>query len=132
RSSTCGSKGTRVSIGGSLIGAGDGTSTGDAGGPGIWSGGAACDRSCGACGHEMMMGGPSTPDARCGRSVPSTTAVHTPACTSTAAVRLGIRDGSAMRLLDAISRSNMEIPRESVLHQHGIRGLRWDGSRLTN
>src|SRR5439155_25418454 len=124
--------GRRAWTAGSLIGAGDGTSTGEAGGPGIWSGEAACDPFCAACGHAMLMGGPSAPGPRCGRSVPSTTAVHTPACTSTAAVRLGIRDGSAMRLLDAISRSNMEIPRESVLHQHGIRGLRWDGSRVTN
>src|SRR5256884_1856394 len=35
-------------------------------------------------------------------------------------------------VFDAISRSNMEIPRGSSLHQDGIRRLRWDGPRVTN
>src|SRR2546426_10728408 len=74
-------------------------------------------------GHERTMGKLAARGTCCGRSVANTAAAHTPACTSTDTVPL---------VFDAISRSNMEIPRGSSLHQDGIRRLRWDGSGATN
>jgi len=79
----------------------------------------------------MTMGGPAAPDTRCGRSVASTAAAHTPAC-STASVLLGTGSRAAMGFLDAMSRSNMEIPQASGLHQDAIRRLLRDGSSVTN
>src|SRR2546429_4641129 len=74
-------------------------------------------------GHEITIGGPSTPARRAGRSVASTAAAHAPACTSTDTVP---------PVFDAVSRSNMEIPRGSSLHPDGIRPLRWGGPRGAN
>src|SRR5881396_504020 len=79
-------------------------------GPGIGSNRLTGDASSDGSGHEMTMGGPAAPDTRCGRSVASTAAAHTPACTSTAIVLLGTGGRAAMGFLDAMSRSNMEIP----------------------
>jgi len=47
-------------------------------------------------------------------------------------VLLGTGARAALGFLDAMSRSNMEIPQESGLHQDAIRRLRRDGSSVTN
>src|SRR5207249_5429224 len=62
RNSTLGSNGARASIGGSPMGACGGTSIGGATGPGTGSNPfTTFDPSSEGCGHEMRIGGPSTP-----------------------------------------------------------------------